>query len=203
MMVKKNQSLKFGILSATFLIVIGGLTKAQDNMQNMHQQHTGISHKDIVILDHPYQTDNTTKAKMENVVNAYLQIRDALVSDNEEAVNKATGKMYDAVTAVSSGKLEGKGLEAWQNHKTLYEAKLKEMQHIKGLENERSCFSNLSGITYYMIKNFGLKQGNLYADYCPMALNSKGAYWISDKKDIQNPYLGSKMPTCGQVKEEL
>ena len=26
---------------------------------------------------------------------------------------------------------------------------------------------------------------------------------ISDSKSIQNPYLGSKMPTCGEVKEEL
>lgn len=196
---KKIHSLQLGILTAVFLMITGGVSRAQD----MSRQHIGFVNKDIIILDHPYQIDNASKARMGDVIEAYLQVKNALVSDDEDAVNKATSRMYDAVAAVSSGKLDGKGLEAWQNHKTLYEARLKEMQHSKGLENERSSFSYLSGIMYYMIKNFGLKQGNLYADYCPMALNSEGAYWISDKKDIQNPYLGSKMLTCGQVKEEL
>ncbi|MDP1622651.1 MAG: hypothetical protein Q8M08_09980 [Bacteroidales bacterium] len=33
--------------------------------------------------------------------------------------------------------------------------------------------------------------------------SEKAAYLIIDPKVIQNPYLGSKMPTCGEVKEEL
>jgi hypothetical protein len=33
--------------------------------------------------------------------------------------------------------------------------------------------------------------------------NNKGADWISEKKEISNPYLGKEMPTCGTVKEEL
>ena len=77
------------------------------------------------------------------------------------------------------------------------------MQHIKGLDNKRSYFSHISEIMYCTIKSFGLKQGNLFAIFCPMAFDGKGAYWISDSKTIQNPYLGSKMPTCGEVKEEL
>ena len=56
---------------------------------------------------------------------------------------------------------------------------------------------------YCTIKNFGLKQGNLFAIFCPMAFEGKGAYWISDSKTVQNPYFGSKMPACGEVKEEL
>jgi len=36
-----------------------------------------------------------------------------------------------------------------------------------------------------------------------MAFDGKGAYWNSDSKTVQNPYLGGKMPICGEVKEEL
>jgi hypothetical protein len=100
-------------------------------------------------------------------------------------------------------KLEGEGLEAWYSHQTMYEAKLKEIQHVKGLENKRSYFSHISEIVYCTIKSFGLKQGNLFAIFCPMAFDGKGAYWISKSKTIQNPYLGSKMPACWEVKEEL
>jgi hypothetical protein len=36
-----------------------------------------------------------------------------------------------------------------------------------------------------------------------MAFNDQGAYWISDREEIRNPYFGDKMLTCGVVKEEL
>ena len=173
----------------------------------MHKQHESLAenfaHKDIVILDHPYQPAQATRTEMEQVIDAYLQVKDALVKDDEDAVNKAAGVMAEKVVAVVPTKMEGKGLEAWQNHKALYEAKLKEMQHMSGLENKRSYFSHISEIMYCTIKSFGLKQGSLFAVFCPMAFDNKGAYWISDNKDIQNPYMGTKMPACGEIKEEL
>lgn len=179
----------------------------QENPGDMHQQHNSLaenfSHKDIVILEHPYQLAEATKAEMEQVIDAYLQLKDAFVKDDEQATDKAAGLMARKVAAVVPTKLEGEGLEAWQNHQKVYEAKLKEMQHIKGLDNKRSFFSHISEIMYCTIKSFGLKQGNLFAIFCPMAFDGIGAYWISDSKTIQNPYFGSKMPTCGEVKEEL
>ena len=179
----------------------------QGSTPDMHKQHNSLadnfSHKDIVILDHPYQLDDATKTEMEQVIAAYLQLKDAFVKDDEQATDNAAGLMAEKVAGVVPTKLDGKGLETWHNHQVLYEAKLKEMQHIKGLDNKRSYFSHISEIVYCTIKSFGLKQGNLFAIFCPMAFEGKGAYWISDSKTIQNPYLGTKMPTCGEVKEEL
>ena len=31
----------------------------------------------------------------------------------------------------------------------------------------------------------------------------KGAIWLSETKEIKNPYLGGKMLTCGEVQEEI
>lgn len=220
--------LQIGILSVIFLLsACGGNNQQKTNKQSdmptehgtmtnqnqeenatdMHQQHNNLaenfSHKDIVIPEHPYQLAAATKTEMEQVIDAYLQLKDAFVMDDEQATEKATMLMAEKVAAVVATKLEGEGLEAWHNHQEVYESKLKEMQHIKGLDNKRSYFSHISEIMYCTIKSFGLKQGNLFAIFCPMAFDSKGAYWISDSKTIQNPYFGSKMPTCGEVKEEL
>ena len=54
-----------------------------------------------------------------------------------------------------------------------------------------------------LVKNSGLSTGEIYVDYCPMAMNDKGAYWLSNRKDIRNPYFGDKLMTCGEVKETL
>ncbi|MDP3445962.1 MAG: DUF3347 domain-containing protein [Ignavibacteria bacterium] len=179
----------------------------QENTGDMHKQHISLaenfSHKDIVILEHPYQLAEATKTEMEQVIDAYLQLKDAFVKDDEQETEKAIILMAKKVAAVVPAKLEGEGLKAWQNHQEVYGTNFKEMLINKGLDNKRSYFSHISEIVYCTIKSFGLKQGNLFAIFCPMAFDGKGAYWISDSKTIQNPYLGSKMPTCGEVKEEL
>jgi len=202
----KSKPLVYPVLFSLVLVLssCGG----RDNSQpDMHAQHDSLAdnfaHKDIVILDAPYQLSAPAEAKMEEVIIAYLQLKAALVKDDENAADTATELIAAKVAAVVPTELDGKGLEAWHNHQTLYEVKLKEMRHTEGLENKRSYFSHLSEITYCMIKSFGLKRGELFAVFCPMAFDRKGAYWISGSKEIQNPYFGQTMPKCGEIKEEL
>lgn len=174
---------------------------------NMHAGHKGLAenfaHTNIAILETKANINEASTSEFEEIINAYLQIKDALVNNNETETDEAITIMTGKLKEVSEEKLLGEGLATWQNHQILYEAKLKEMKHIKGLENKRSYFSHISEIMYCTIKSFGLKEGGLFAIYCPMAFNNKGAYWISDTKEIQNPYLGEKMPKCGEIKEEL
>ncbi len=173
----------------------------------MHVGHKGLAenfaHTNIAILETKANINEASTNEFEEVINAYLQIKDALVNDNETKTDEAITIMAGKLKEVSEEKLLGEGLATWQNHQILYEAKLKEMKHIKGIENKRSYFSHISEIMYCTIKSFGLKEGDLYAVYCPMAFNNKGAYWISDSKMIQNPYMGSKMPACGTIEEAL
>ena len=71
------------------------------------------------------------------------------------------------------------------------------------LEAQRSAYSNLSTEFIALVKKSGLNSGEIYVDYCPMAMNDKGAYWLSANKAIRNPYFGDKMLTCGEVKETI
>lgn len=71
------------------------------------------------------------------------------------------------------------------------------------LEAQRTAYSALSNDFISLAKKAGLTNGQLYVDFCPMAMNDNGAYWISGDKSIQNPYFGEKMITCGEVKEVI
>ena len=71
------------------------------------------------------------------------------------------------------------------------------------IEVQRAAYAALSNDMVTLIKKTGLKSGALYIDHCPMAMKDKGADWLSESKEIKNPYLGSKMMTCGEVKETL
>ena len=43
----------------------------------------------------------------------------------------------------------------------------------------------------------------VYLLHCPMAFNDTGADWLSNSTEIKNPYFGSKMLTCGSVKDSV
>jgi hypothetical protein len=71
------------------------------------------------------------------------------------------------------------------------------------IEQQRTSYSELSSEMIELVKKSGLAAGEVYIDYCPMAMNDKGAYWLSGNKEIANPYFGDKMLSCGEIKEVL
>jgi Cu(I)/Ag(I) efflux system membrane fusion protein len=51
------------------------------------------------------------------------------------------------------------------------------------------------------VKTFGLLDDTVYYQYCPMANSDQGAYWLSEIKEIKNPYFGEEMLSCGETRE--
>jgi acetyl-CoA acetyltransferase len=87
------------------------------------------------------------------------------------------------------------------------EAGLKEnAEHIANstdkIEHQRKHFSSMSEGMYALVKAFGGGK-TLYHDHCPMAKDGQGAMWLSETKEIKNPYFGDKMMECGSVEEEI
>jgi hypothetical protein len=70
------------------------------------------------------------------------------------------------------------------------------------IKHQREHFDMLSKDLYDLVKMSAAGE-KIYVDYCPMYNNNKGATWLSETKEIKNPYLGKEMDTCGSVKEEL
>lgn len=136
-----------------------------------------------------------------DIITSYLNLKNRLVKDDSKGAAD-NGKLLLA----SFNRLDTKTLNA--NEKKEYldiadDAK-EHAEHIGAnagkLEHQREHFVLLSKDVNDLIKMFGSKR-QLYQDYCPMADEGKGAIWISETKEIKNPYQGSKMPTCGSVKK--
>ena len=70
------------------------------------------------------------------------------------------------------------------------------------IEHQREHFAMMSEDMSSLVKAFGGGK-TLYNDHCPMAKNGKGANWLSETKEIKNPYFGEKMIECGEVEEEI
>ena len=82
-------------------------------------------------------------------------------------------------------------------------AELTGMMAETGMEKKRLSFEMVSDMLYDMLKSTGLQGTTIYRQYCPMAFNDKGAYWLSDNTTIRNPYFGDEMLNCGSVTDTL
>lgn len=140
---------------------------------------------------------------LSNVLSAYLQIKNGLVDDNAKEAANGGNAFVAALGNVDKTSMTADQKKVFDE--TADDAK--EMaEHIgksaDKIAHQREHFEMLSGDVYDMVKAFKTNKP-LYKDFCPMYNNGKGADWISETKDIKNPYLGKKMPDCGEVKEEI
>ena len=71
------------------------------------------------------------------------------------------------------------------------------------LDEQRKAFAVLSNEMTTLVKASTLSMGEIYLEYCPMANGNTGAFWLSNEKEIKNPYFGDKMLKCGSVKETI
>jgi len=71
------------------------------------------------------------------------------------------------------------------------------------LTAQRSSFTAISNDVITLFKKSEISSGSIYVQYCPMANEGKGGYWLSSREEIMNPYYGDEMLHCGEVKETL
>ncbi len=119
----------------------------------------------------------------------YVSLKDALVASNEAASKEVAAKLQNSLSAVKGS--EKAALQA------------KQIATAADLASARLAFATLSNEMAALVKGEQLSTGSLYLEYCPMANNNTGAYWLSNEKEIKNPYFGSKMLKCGTVKETI
>lgn len=138
------------------------------------------------------QAQNTAPA-----LTAYYGVKDALV-----ATNAAKAKVQATALTAALGKVDAAKLSA-ADKKALAMAKMHAAAISKttDVDDQRGDFEMLSTSMISLAK--GTKPAKTYVQFCPMAANGKGASWLSDKKEVRNPYYGDKMLKCGSVKEEI
>lgn len=148
-------------------------------------------------------TDANNKFSIKEIVSQYLQIENGLANDNgKDAADsgKAFVALIDNTDKIS---LTADKLKAWED----ISADAKEMaEHIgenpDKLEHQREHFVMLSKDIYDLVKAFGSDQV-LYKVFDSMSDDGKGAFWLSNTKEVKNPYMGKAMLNSGTIQEEI
>jgi Cu(I)/Ag(I) efflux system membrane fusion protein len=189
------------LASLIFFTQCGG-SKTEDT-QDEHAESAADS-DEMVAADEPqFAVDATFQEQLVRTFQAYLKVKDAFVATDAALVKTEARNLKAILKAIDPKMLSGPALNDWSNYANNIDMSLVEILATDDIEAQRTAFSALSDNLYKSIKAYGLGTATAYYEFCPMAFNDQGAYWLSDNKEIRNPYFGDKMLTCGRVAEEL
>jgi Cu(I)/Ag(I) efflux system membrane fusion protein len=133
----------------------------------------------------------------------YLNFKDALVDDDLATAQKAASELKTALEKVNMTVFTGSSHNAWMSYSSDLKNALQHIEHLEDIEAVRKAFQKVSVGMIDLTKAFNPFKQTLYIQFCPMADNNKGAYWLSTEEEIRNPYFGETMPTCGENKEVI
>jgi hypothetical protein len=197
----KNIFFSMAISTIAFAACNGSNNKAEAGQNNATIDTLPVrpQSKDSIVPGKEVKTTISIK----EIVSGYLQLKNALTKDNTNAAAaagtalQASFNNYDKTVFTDAQK---------KTFEDIASDAAEHAEHIGknggNIKHQREHLDMLSKDMYDLVKAFGGGQ-TLYKDFCPMYNSGKGAFWISETKEIKNPYYGKAMSTCGTVKEEI
>ncbi len=151
----------------------------------------------------------------EKLLNSYFSMKTGLTDYDTAKANLAASEMIVAADSLKTNEIKGDSTGTLKQTAADFAATMS--GSAKGLIGEADLvkkkreFALISEALYNLIRTVRYDRQKFYHQHCPMAFNDEEeAWWISDKSEIANPYLGKKHPKykagmleCGDITDSL
>ena len=175
----------------------GGGDKKEMDMSSMDME------KEVMI--DKSKISSKFKKQLGIVVESYLPLKTKLAQD-EDNIQSDVKAIQKALKNVDMSLVMEDAHNVWMDALKSMNKDLKILSKAVNIDEQRAIFLTISKSLSDATKKLGVKMKNdkaLYLEFCPMANDNKGGYWLSTEKKIKNPYFGKKMSKCGSVKATL
>ena len=205
------------VTNGTFTVDASAQLQGKKSMMNKEGGKTTTGHEGHLGMEGTASVQNNKPSNMNErlnvstnfqnqlkaVFNDYIKLKDALVKDE---LSKVTAESKGLLANLSKVNMKLLTDKAAHNHWMALEKELKvaatAISNASNIKEQRNHFKHLSSHLTNAIEVFGVNE-KVYHQFCPMAGNNKGAYWLSKEEKVINPYFGDAMLTCGEVKQVI
>lgn len=195
------------VFLALFVVAAWWLFFKKDKPATQEEQ---VTNEAIKVKKH----SDEFNAGIDRMLNSYFAMKDAFVEADTAAVRPAALKFLADVDQVPLEELN-------QDDPKISAVASQQISDIKAnaepiiaetdITEMRHDFHMVSENLYPFLKTIGYEGEKIYWQNCPMAFNDDiPANWLSETREIVNPYLGKKDPkykagmlNCGEVKDSI
>lgn len=205
------------VSNGTFSVDAAAQLQGKKSMMNTTGGRTTTGHEGHLGVQEGSSTDTTEKVdhtqmyeridvasefrkQLKQVLDNYLLLNDALVQDKSDTAQEAAKEIELSMDKVNMKLLpDEKAHGHWMTIGNEIKTSAVSISKTSDIVAQRDHFKHLSAHMTSGVQLFGVGQ-KVYSQFCPMANNNKGAYWLSLKEEVLNPYYGDAMLKCGEVK---
>ncbi len=182
------------------------MNKEGNKTMTGHQEHSGdhVSNTDSkqVNIHERMEVSGDFQAQLSLVFNDYIALKDALVKEDSKRVVTASNNFLSHLSEIDMELLKGEAHKQWMALENDLRTSAVSISKASSIPSQRDFFKQLSAKLTKALEVFGINE-TAYLQFCPMADNNQGAYWLSKEKKVINPYFGEAMLTCGEVKQVI
>ena len=146
------------------------------------------------------------KESFQKLLTAYYAVKDALVASDSVKANQAARELARASEGLKVNEIKDSTntlRDMASNYAGTITGSAKGLSGEHDLEAKRKEFQMISETLYDLMRTIKYSGPTVYYAFCPMAFDQAGAHWLNNSSQIQNPYFGSKMLTCGEIQDSL
>jgi len=166
-----------------------------NNSPNKESDHTNMNERLKVSMKFQEQ--------LKAVFNEYINLKDALVKEDSKSTSANATTLLNKLNKVDMKLLsDNKAHNHWMSLEGEIKSSATSISETSDIKSQRDHFKHLSSHLINAVQLFGVDE-KVYVEFCPMADNNNGAYWLSKEEKVINPYFGSAMLTCGEVKQVI
>jgi len=166
---------------------------AEDNMNSTNHSQ----------MNERIEVSSKFQGQLKQVFDDYILLKDALVNDDAKNAQRAGKQITQSLKNVDMKLLsDDKAHNHWMTIQKELQNSATAITNKSDISEQRDHFKHLSAHMISSIQLFGVNQ-KAYSQFCPMANDNNGAYWLSLEEEIRNPYYGQAMLNCGEIKDTI
>jgi hypothetical protein len=198
-------------LIALVVLVLAGFSVYWFILRTKHSRTKAPKTAPIALKKH----SAAFNGQVNTMVTNYLSLKDAFVEADTATVKQQAAAFITALNNIDTLELKKDTamiIETVQASINDVRSNAESLLKQTDITEMRKDFSSLTDMLYpAFFKAIAYEGPKLYLQNCPMAFNDEiPANWISNSKEVINPYLGKKHPkykagmlNCGDVKDTI
>jgi len=133
----------------------------------------------------------------------YIELKDALLQKDIKKANHEAKELLDAANAIKTDSLTKDQQSEFNKYIGKVTLNAQHISEATNLPHQLEHFDYTSDAIYALMKYFKPTDKTLYYNFCPMANKGDGAHWVSDKKDLNNPYMAGSIMGCEKQQDKF
>ena len=188
-------------------IILSGLTEGEEIAVNgvfaidaaaqLRGHHSMMAPPERTSIPEPFRSN------LESLFEIYFDLKNALADDDPDTALEQGQRLHQQLEETGEHSLDGEHHMFWMERYSEIDESIMQFVQSADMEEMRVHFEPLSEAFIETARTLGAIGQTWYVAYCPMVDGDRGAYWLSEFEEISNPYFGSMMLRCGEVRETL